>query len=312
MPSPTSRSTRSSIPRTWTSARRRATPAAPTSPSTSRRSRGIPLLTAAEETALGRRVQAGDEARQAADGRGQSPAGRADRPPLPQPRPGAARPDRGGQHRAAAGRREVRARARRALLDLRDLVDPPGGDSRARQPGADDPAAGPRRAAAGPLRPRAHAPHAGARAAAHAGRAGQGARDQRGPGGGAGGAAPAAAVARPAPRRRRSCRVSSDIIPDDLRRSRDRPDAAVSRARRPGGSVRRPGAQRAHGAAPPLRAGRRRAGDAGGDRPAAWATAASASARSRPPGCASCARCWARAGSTPAISSSRRRRGQPA
>ena len=114
---------------------------------------GIPLLTPRGRGRAGRRDPGRRRGGQAADDRGEPAIGRAGRPPLPQPRAGAARPHRGGQHRPAAGRREVRSRSRRAILDVRDVVDPPGGDPGARQPGAHDPAAGPRRDAAGTLRP---------------------------------------------------------------------------------------------------------------------------------------------------------------
>ncbi len=60
--SPTSRSTRSSIPRTSTSARRRATRAAPTSPSTSSEIARIPLLTARGDGVRAAACSAGDEA----------------------------------------------------------------------------------------------------------------------------------------------------------------------------------------------------------------------------------------------------------
>src|SRR5439155_1293055 len=82
---------------------------------------------------------------------------RPDRPPLSQSRPAAPRPDRGGEPRAAARRRQVRCWARRALLDLRDVVGAPGDRAGAGEPGADDPSACARRAAARALRARGEA-----------------------------------------------------------------------------------------------------------------------------------------------------------
>ena len=68
------------------------------------------------------------------------------------------RPDPGGQRRPDEGRRALRLAARAPVLDVRDMVDPPGRDARARRPGPHHPGAGagrrhdqphgPRRAAA--------------------------------------------------------------------------------------------------------------------------------------------------------------------
>ena len=77
--------------------------------------------------------------RQAADGRGQPAPGRLDRQELPRPRPALPRPDPGGHPRADPGRREVRLPPRLQVLDLRDLVDPPGRHARDRRQGAHDP-----------------------------------------------------------------------------------------------------------------------------------------------------------------------------
>ena len=82
---------------------------------------------------------------------------------VPGARAVAARPDPGGHPRADPRRREVRLAQGLQVLDLRDLLDPPGDPARARQPGSDDPPAG------------AHRP-ARAQDLAHGARAGGGAR----------------------------------------------------------------------------------------------------------------------------------------
>ena len=82
--------------------------------------------------------------RQAGDGRGEPPPRRLDREALPQPGPAVPRSDPGGDDRARAGGREVRLPQGLQVLDVRDVVDPPGGRPRARRQGADDPHAGPR------------------------------------------------------------------------------------------------------------------------------------------------------------------------
>ena len=95
------------------------------------------------------------------DDRAQPAAGGEHRQGLPRARRAAVGPDRGRQPRPDARHRQVRARARLPLLDLRHLVDPPVGRARRDEPGPRDPAAGARgaRAAAGAAR----APHAGER-----------------------------------------------------------------------------------------------------------------------------------------------------
>src|SRR5207245_6989019 len=70
-----------------------------------------------------------------------------DREELPQPGPAVPRPDPGRDARPDPRRREVRLAARLQVLDLRDLVDPPGGRAGARRQGADDPNAGAHRRA---------------------------------------------------------------------------------------------------------------------------------------------------------------------
>ena len=68
---------------------------------------------------------------------------RLDREEVPQPRALVPGPDPGGQHRPDEGGREVRVPARLQVLDLRDVVDPPGDHALDRRPGADDPHPGP-------------------------------------------------------------------------------------------------------------------------------------------------------------------------
>ena len=75
--------------------------------------------------------------------RGQPPAGRLDREEVHEPRPAVPRPDSGRQHRPDEGGRQVRVPPRLQVLDLRDVVDPPGHHARDRRPGADDPHPGP-------------------------------------------------------------------------------------------------------------------------------------------------------------------------
>ena len=62
--------------------------------------------------------------------------------------------DPGGHARPDPRRREVRLAPRLQVLDLRDLVDPPGGCSGAGRQGADDPHAGPHRRAPAEDEPR--------------------------------------------------------------------------------------------------------------------------------------------------------------
>ena len=107
--------------------------------------------------------------RQAADGRGQPAPRRLDRERLPGPRPQLPRPDPGGLARADPRGREVRLPARLQVLDLRDLVDPPGGDAGDRRQGADDPHPGPHGGEAEPGRPRRAPARAATRARARAG-----------------------------------------------------------------------------------------------------------------------------------------------
>ena len=76
-------------------------------------------------------------------GGSQPPPGRLDREEVHEPRPAVPGPDPGGQHRPHEGRRQVRVQARLQVLDLRDVVDPPGHHPRHRRPGPHHPHPGP-------------------------------------------------------------------------------------------------------------------------------------------------------------------------
>ena len=101
-------------------------------------------------------------ARQAADDRGQPAPGRLDREGLPGPRPVVPRPDPGGQPRPDPRGREVRLPQGLQVLDVRDVVDPPGRDPRDRRQGPHDPDPGAHGREAEPRR--AHRAPAGAAA----------------------------------------------------------------------------------------------------------------------------------------------------
>ena len=104
------------------------------------------LLTAAQEVILAKRIERGDR-RQAPDDRVEPAARRLDRQGLPRSRRALPRPDPGGDARPEPCRREVRLAPGLQVLHLRDLVDPPVGAARRREPRADDPRAGSRRRA---------------------------------------------------------------------------------------------------------------------------------------------------------------------
>ena len=114
----------------------------------------------AREADRGRR-----RAREAADDPVQPAARRLDREELPQPGPAVPRPDPGRHARPDPRRREVRLAPRLQVLDLRHLVDPPGGRAGARRQGPDDPDARPHRRADAEDEPR-RAAALGARSAA--------------------------------------------------------------------------------------------------------------------------------------------------
>ena len=87
---------------------------------------------------------------QAEADRVESPARDVDHAQLHEGRRAAPRPDPGGQPRPDPRGREVRLHDGLQALDVRDVVDPPGGHPRARRAGSDDPPAGPRRRAGAP------------------------------------------------------------------------------------------------------------------------------------------------------------------
>ena len=112
----------------------------------SRRSRRRLKLTRgrpARHRARDPRRRAHGRARQGRARRGQPPPRRLDREEVHEPRPAVPRPDPGGQHRPHEGGRQVRVQARLQVLDVRDVVDPPGDHARDRRPGAHDPHPGP-------------------------------------------------------------------------------------------------------------------------------------------------------------------------
>ncbi len=116
-----------------------------------------PLLTAAEEVMLAKRVERGDACREGADDQLEPAPRRLDREALPGPRPAAGRPRPGGRDRAEPCRREVRLAPRLQVLDVRHLVDPPGLPACGREPVGHDPRAGTRPRAAGQAGARAPA-----------------------------------------------------------------------------------------------------------------------------------------------------------
>ena len=85
--------------------------------------------------------------RQAPHDRVEPPARRVDRQGLPRARRAVPRPDPGGDAGPEPRGREVRLAPRLQVLDVRDLVDPPVGAARRREPRAHDPRARPRRRA---------------------------------------------------------------------------------------------------------------------------------------------------------------------
>ena len=88
---------------------------------------------------------------------GEPAARRQHRAPLQPRADGARRSDPGGQHRPDEGRRALRLPPRLPVLDLRELVDPPRDQPRARRQGARGPPAGPHDRRAAP--PDQGAPH---------------------------------------------------------------------------------------------------------------------------------------------------------
>ena len=82
---------------------------------------------------------------EAGHGGGKPPARRLDREAVPQPGPAVPRPDPGGDDRPRSRGGEVRLAQGLQVLDVRDVVDPPGGRARDRGQGPHDPHACPRR-----------------------------------------------------------------------------------------------------------------------------------------------------------------------
>ena len=99
----------------------------------------VPLLTADQEVYLAKRIERGDMSGEDADDRGQPAPRRLDREGLPRPRALVPRPDPGRLARPDPRGREVRLPQGLQVLDVRDVVDPPGGHARDRRQGADDP-----------------------------------------------------------------------------------------------------------------------------------------------------------------------------
>ena len=86
-------------------------------------------LSISEIKDINRRMSLGEaKARRAKEGHGggEPPARDLHRQEVHQPRPAVPGPHPGGQHRPDEGRGQVRVPARLQVLDLRDVVDPPG------------------------------------------------------------------------------------------------------------------------------------------------------------------------------------------
>ena len=239
-----------------------------------------PLLTAERGGRARQEHRARRPRGEGADGQLQPAPGRVAGQEVPGPRARAARPDPGGHPGADPRRGEVRLAAGLQVLDLRDLLDPPGHPARPRQPRTHDPPAGAhrparaqdraRRARAGrAARPPAHRPRGGRGRRADARRAD---RDARGD---AHDDEPRATGRRE--RRHGAGRPAAERRDPAARGGRDRP------ARRDG----------ARGARPAPRPG------AAGDRGCATASAATTRRRcARPAGASACRRSASAASST--------------
>ena len=99
----------------------------------------MPLLTADQEVYAREADRARRHGREAAHDRGEPAPRGLDREGLPRPRALVPRPHPGGLARAHPRGREVRLPQGLQVLDLRDVVDPAGGDPRDRGQGAHDP-----------------------------------------------------------------------------------------------------------------------------------------------------------------------------
>ena len=123
-------------------------------PALPQRGRSLP----AADRRRGGRAREADRARrpggEGPDDQLEPAARRLDREEVPGARAVAARPDPGRHHRPDPRRREVRLAPRLQVLDLRDVVDPPGGAARRRQQVAHDPDPRPHRRARAEDRPR--------------------------------------------------------------------------------------------------------------------------------------------------------------
>ena len=117
--------------------------------------------------------------REDADDRGEPAPRRLDREGLPRTRALVPRPDPGGIARADPRGREVRLPQGLQVLDVRDLVDPPGGHAGDRRQGAHDPHPGAHGREAQQGRAHRAAARPAARAGAAAGGDRRGARDRR-------------------------------------------------------------------------------------------------------------------------------------
>ena len=99
----------------------------------------VPLLTAEREVALAKRIERGDLSAKAEMVEANLRLVVSHRQGLPRARALVPRPDPGGEPRAHPGGREVRLPQGLQVLDLRDLVDPPGRDAGHRRQGPHDP-----------------------------------------------------------------------------------------------------------------------------------------------------------------------------
>ena len=230
--------------------------------------------------------------REGADDPVEPATGRLDREELPQPGPAVPRSHPGGHARPHPRRREVRLAPGLQVLDLRDLVDPPGGRARARRQGPHDPDAGAHRRADAEDQPgRAVALDAArARADARGDRRGglpHAAADRRGACRGAGVHEPRRARRRPGRCRVRRLRRRRRAAPRGDGRGAHAQAGAAKRActRCPSGSARWSRSATASTAA--SLAPSRRSGAASGSR----ASASARSSSNRSAASRSCARC---------------------